>query len=127
MTPCFYYKIAKKVEKSKNQIGRAGLIVLLVFLSSALVNALFFDILYAVILAPLGVLFFLFGLGLLPTWYKDREEQEELNFDAFWQTKSFVGKLFLWYSSVFLSFWMLGVSIITLFSVVHTVAYILLQ
>jgi hypothetical protein len=82
MTPCFYYKMARKVGKSKNQLGRAGLIVLLVFLSSALVNALFFDILYAVILAPLGVLFFLFGLGLLPTWYKDREEQEELNFDV---------------------------------------------
>ncbi|SMF67803.1 hypothetical protein SAMN02745866_04308 [Alteromonadaceae bacterium Bs31] len=125
MTPSLFYKVAKKVEKSQNQLGKAGLIVLLLFLSSALANALLFDMLYAIVLAPLGVLFFLLGLGMLPVWYKDKEEQKELNFDGFWQANSFIGKLFLWYSAVFLSFWLLGVSIVILFSVVHTVAYVL--
>ena len=124
MTPRVFYKIATKVKKSQQQLVKIGLVAIAIFLFAALANALFFDVMYAAILTPLGFVFFLCGLGLLPSWYKDKEEQKESNFQAFWRANGIISRLFLWYSAVFLTIWLLGVSLITLFSVAHTLLYI---
>lgn len=124
MTPKLLYKISKKVERSQTQLTKAGLIALLTFLGFASINALSFDVLYAATLIPLSVLFFLFGLGMLLPWYKDKKEQRTPGFEEFWKTRSFIDKFIYWYSAIFVSLWLLFVSIMTLLSAAHTIVYV---
>ena len=122
MTPKLFYALAKKVEVSKKRLKNIALYAFLTFIILAALNAVFADVLYGITLTPIGILLFIFGLGFLPLWYKDKKNQN--NFIMFWSETNIVGKLFLWYGSIFMCVWFLLGIIFTIFSVVQTMLYV---
>lgn len=121
MTPRIYYKIAQKAEANSKRLSHAGAYLLVLGILFGLANAMLADELIAITLTPIGLLFLIFGIGIVKIWYKDEGEVGVHNFDSFWRSKNIIVKLYLLFSSLFITFWFFGVIIITIFSVIHSV------
>lgn len=123
MTPRLLYNISKKTSRINKELVKYAAIFLALFLVAVIINVIFFDYLIAITLVPLGVLFSFFGIGIMQAWFKGKDGVFE-GFESFWETKSFITKLVLWYCTIFMTFWFVGVVLISCFALVHTLLFV---
>ena len=122
MLPKIYFKLGELVRFNEKRYLKFGCYAISAFVLFIVLNVVLANQLVPITIFPLGVVFLLCGFGLIAAWYKPSEANKAETFEMFWSNISIFRKAFLWYASIFITFWFFGVFIISLASVALTIA-----
>ena len=109
MTPKIWNSVAKKIEPNSNVLAKIGLAVLIsyaAFLGIAFWNGYKLN---QLVVLPILFLFFLGGLGLVQYGFKTFVEKESQTIDEYMTKATTSKKITMWYSSIFISVFLIGV------------------
>lgn len=119
MTPQIWHRVSVKVAPYEPRLAKYGLLFFALFVAAILINISITDVLYPLVVVPLGATFFLAGLGIVVHTF--RISVEGGDFESHWKSLGVIKKLHLWYASVFIALWYFGVVVITIGTLLATI------
>jgi hypothetical protein len=114
VTPKLWSKIAKKIaakEKLLVQVGVASLVVFIILIIAIVKYEIFLN---PLVLLPIIILFYCCGFGLVRHLFKTVVEKNHKSTNEYFEISSTVQKYIMWFCSLGISIWFLGLTIILL-------------
>jgi len=112
MTPRFWNKAGTIIEKYEKILVRIGLVSLAIVALSLGYILIASSRPSPIILLPVLLLFFFGGLGLVKLQFKTKIDKENKDIDTFMEQASKGENFMLWYGSIFITIWLVGVAVI---------------
>ena len=121
MLPRLFFKIIKYLEEGKGKLIKAavismGSLVLLLFVNWMAGYFL------AILFVPLCILLLILGLFVVSIWFEGAAQYER--FDDWWVGVRWYKKIAFYICLLYISFWFLGVMLMSVFAIIHTLLFL---